>query len=128
MKTRPRKPRLKGKKRATLPATFTPRLFEHADGRMSVVKELKRRVEELMEDTGADSLQKRILCKRVVFIAVQLETMEITAAEGEVINAAVYGQLTNTMLGCLRALGLEKQMSKEITDLETYLNGKRTKQ
>jgi hypothetical protein len=33
------------------------------------------------EDTGCDSMQKEILCQRAIFVPIQLETLEVVAAE-----------------------------------------------
>ncbi|MFT3784339.1 MAG: hypothetical protein QM790_20205 [Nibricoccus sp.] len=108
----------------TLPDRFTPAFWSDADGRVALVKEIKRRVDTLQDHAGADSYQKKLLCQRAAFIAIQLETLERAAAEGSGIDVGVYSQLNNTLLGLLKALGLEKQ-AKAVGGLKTYLEGKR---
>ena len=90
-----------------------------------VVKEIRRRYETLRADTGAESYQKELLCQRAIFIAVQLETMECMAAETGQFEAGVYSNMTNTLLGLLKALGLERHVVEAI-DLKTYM-AERTK-
>ncbi len=101
---------------------FVPRFWEGEDGRSVIVKEIRRRVDALIEETGADSLQKQILIQRAVFILLQIETMEIDAARNGVPPDGVFVQLVNSLQGLLKLLGLEKQVSKTI-DLKAYVAG-----
>ena len=103
---------------------FVPRFWESEDGRSVIVKEIRRRVEELTNDTGADSYQKQLLVQRAVFILLQVETMEIEAARNGVPVDGVYGQLVNTLQGLLSKLGLNKKSPKTV-DLKAYVNGSR---
>lgn len=123
MKTK-HKPRLRGKTRVKLPKRFKPRVFEEADGRYWLVKELKRRCEALMIDTAADSVQKRMLCQEAVFVGAQLETMRVNAAEGKSIDFGSYTQMLNCLQGILSKLGLEKQLRRHVSALEEYINKK----
>jgi hypothetical protein len=104
----------------TLPGRFVPRFWDEADGRQMMVKEIKRRYEQLREDVGAASYQKDLLAQRAIFISVQLETMEANAVEGKAFDAGRYTQMVNTLLGLLKALGLERYI-KHAADLRTYL-------
>lgn len=118
------KPRL-SERRLRLPKKFTPKLFDEADNRYFIVKELKRRCERLMIDTAADSMQKRMLCQEAVFVGVQLESLRKNAAEGQEIDMGSYTQLVNCLQGLLGKLGLDKQFKSQMSDLESYLKGKR---
>lgn len=126
---RSKRSRLKGKQPARLPQKFTPQLLAHADGRYAVVKLLRRRLERLKKECGADSYQKELLCERAVFIALQLETLEAQASEGTPIEITVYTQMFNSLSGALSKLGLERNI-KEVEDLRLYVekNGKKKKQ
>lgn len=111
------------KKAITLRGSFVPQFWDEADGRSAVVKEIKRRVDELREHAGADSAQKRMLCERAVFIGLQLETMERTATEQGKLDLGVYTQASNALLGLLKALGLDRKV-KSVHDLKSYLKEK----
>jgi len=108
--------------RSTIPTRFEPRFWEMADGRCAVIKELRRRYAELIADTGADSFQKRLLCQRAIFLAVQIETMEIEAAEEGIFEAGVYTQAVNALSGLLSKLGLNKHHPRTAT-LDAYVEG-----
>lgn len=114
----------KAKRPATIASRFVPRFWEEADGRQLAVKEIKRRYETLLDHAGADSFQKELLVQRAVFVSVQLETMEIDAAQGNKFDAGVYTQMCNALLGMLKTLGLERR-AKEIPALKAYVEGKR---
>lgn len=108
---------------ATIPNRFEPRFWESGDGRCSVIKELRRRYDELIADTGADSFQKRLLCQRAIFLAVQIETLEITAAEDGRLEIGSYTQAVNALSGLLSKLGLEKRDVCQTT-LDTYVRSR----
>ena len=100
---------------------FVPRFWEDADGRDAIIKRIKRRVERLKEDVGADSYQKELLCERAAFVVLQLETAERAAFEDGHLDMGVFTQMTNCLLGLLRSLGLEKKV--KAVGLKTYLGG-----
>jgi hypothetical protein len=110
-------------KRVELPGRFVPGFWNNADGRSMAVKEIRRRYRNLREDAAVDSYQKDLLVQRAVFIALQLETMEIAAASGKPFDAGVYTQMTNSLLGLLKSLGLEKQVTK-VANLKSYIEGR----
>lgn len=99
---------------------FVPRFWDSVDGRTGIAKEIRRRFEELKTDTGADTAQKEMLCQRAIFIGIQLETMEIEAAQEGKLDAGVYTQMSNALLGLLKALGLERKQAKAL-DLRSYV-------
>lgn len=113
----------RAKKPATLPATFQPRFIEDADGRQAVIKEIRERLNALVADTAAESVQQLMLCRRATFLAVQLETMETNALEGKAFDSGKYTVLANSLLGILKSLGLDKKF-KQTKDLKSYLEDK----
>jgi hypothetical protein len=99
-------------KEVALPDQFVPQFWENEDGRYAIVRAIRERYETLKADCGIDSFQKDLLCQRAVFVSLQLETLEITAARTGKFNAGVYGQLVNTFLGLLKSLGIERKAKK----------------
>lgn len=110
------------KTKPRLPTMFEPRFLEEADGRRRIVRDLRKRVERLMEHAAVDSYQKELLARRAVFMAVQLETWETMAMEGQQIDFAVYTQGLNTLSGLLNKLGLERR--EDFDRLNEYMEGK----
>ena len=113
----------------TLPERFVPRFWDECDGRIALVREIRRRVDLLKTDTASDSYQKDILCERAIFIACQLETQERAAIERGKFDAGRYTQMANTLVGLLRSLGLERR-AKKLDDLQSYVasKGRRAKE
>src|SRR6185503_5636438 len=109
---------LQGRQPVTIPKRFTPRFWDDSDGRCAVVKTILRRYERIKEDAGGgESYQRDLLCQRVAFISIILETQEVKAAEGgEGFDLGVYTQATNALTGLLKTLGLDKRM-KNVSDL-----------
>ncbi len=117
----PRWKRVK-EKELSIPTRFVPQFWDNVDGRCAIVKEIRRRYEELKRDTGADSFQKDLLVQRTVFVALQLETMETKAAETGEFDPGVYTQMVNAMSGLLSKLGLERK-AKHVPNLKSYVAG-----
>jgi len=109
----------------TLPERFVPRFWDECDGRIAVVKEIRRRVDLLKTDTASDSYQKDILCERAVFVCCQLETQERAAIETGKFDAGRYTQMVNALVGLLRSLGLERRAKK--LDVREYVRQKEGK-
>ena len=103
--------------------TFVPSFWEQVDGRLASVKRIKRRLEALRKDAKVDSVQKEMLCQRAVFLALQIETVEQKAAQGEVVNSGQYCQSCNALLGLLRHLGLNSASSAKRISLKEYTAG-----
>jgi len=110
-------------KRCKLPTTFEPRFWAGVDGRLAICKEIRRRYHDLKADTGCDSYQKDLLVQRAIFVALQLESAEVNAMEGKEFDLGRYTQAVNSLLGLLRALGLERKM-KEVVNLREYVNAR----
>lgn len=116
-------PKKNDKVTTTLPARFVPQFWDECDGRIAVVREIRRRVDLLKTDTASDSYQKDMLCERVVFICCQLETQERAAIEKGQFDAGRYTQMVNALVGLLRSLGLERK-AKKLDDLQSYVRSK----
>ncbi len=112
-------------KRSDLPTTFTPKFWELVDGRNAIAKEIRRRFQTLREDTGADSYQKELLCQRAIFLAIQLETMEVETIENGKLDFGVYTQGLNALSGLLSKLGLERMSKEVVPNLRTYVQERR---
>lgn len=112
------------KKDVSLPRTFSPKFLVDVDGRSGFVKEIRRRLDALVADTGCDSYQKKLLATEAIFISIQLETMRSNAIEGKDLDAGVYTQMVNALSGLLTKLGLDRQLPKTL-DLKTYVGGRR---
>lgn len=102
---------------------FTPLFWQQADSRLSIVREIRERFDSLKTDTGADSVQKELLCGRAVFLVTWLETQERLALETGCFDSGPYTQAVNALLGLLRTLGL-KRASKKVTNLREYVSEK----
>ncbi len=107
-----------------VPMQFRARFWDDSDQRISVVKNIRQRYQLLKEDCGGEeSYQRDLLCQRVAFISIILETKEVQAAEGGDLDLGSYVQGVNGLMGLLKALGLEKRF-KSVNDLKTYLKQK----
>ena len=114
-------------KSVELPTTFSPRLWSDADGRIAIVKAIRKKAGEYKEDSNADTSMKETLCERAAFIRVRLDSYELEMIEGKAIAEGVYTQMVNCLSGLLTKLGLDKQAANGPT-LEGYLKSKETKQ
>lgn len=110
------------KRHISLPRTFSPKFLVDVDGRSGFVKEIRRRLDALVEDAGADSYQKKLIATEAIFISIQLETMRSNAIEGGDLDAGVYTQMVNALSGLLAKLGLERKVSRTV-DLKAYVAG-----
>ncbi|MBB6431544.1 hypothetical protein [Algisphaera agarilytica] len=99
-------------KRKDITATFKPMFWDDLDGRTGTAPNIRDRYMTLKADAGAVSRQRDILCQRAVFMCVCLETMECEAVATGKFDAGVYTQMSNALLGLLKALGLERHVKK----------------
>jgi hypothetical protein len=116
-------PKKSDKAIATLPERFVPQFWDECDGRIAIIREIRRRVDLLKADCASDSYQKSILCERAIFIACQLETQERAAIEKGQFDPGRYTQMVNALVGLLRSLGLERK-ARSVERLEEYVKGK----
>jgi len=117
----------KPKKSASLPTKFVPEFLECADTRVRAIRILRENLAILKEHTNCDSFQKELIAKRATFLACRLETLEVQCAtRNEDIELGVYTQMTNSLVGLLKCLGLEKQR-KQVESLQSYVKGSKRK-
>lgn len=120
-----KKPNRSENKEAALSKTFTPRFWEHCDLRLAVVRSMCARYEALRESCGGyESTQRDLLVRRIAFLSIQIETMEVNAMEGKPFDAGSYVQCLNSFLGFLKSVGLDRR-AKNVTDLNRYLEEKK---
>src|SRR5580658_7890531 len=109
----------------TLPMRFTPKFWTDADRRVALVREIESRVERMKADAGADSFQKETLAERAVFLIAMLETAERDAIENvKPLDTGQYVQAVNSLIGVLKALGLERA-AKKVGSLAEYVEAKK---
>lgn len=111
-------------KRKEITATFKPKFWDELDGRTGIAQTIRERYELLKADAGATSTQRDILCQRAVFMCVCLETMECEALATGKFDAGVHTQMSNALLGLLKALGLDRRV-KKVGDLGDYIRERR---
>ena len=122
-KTKPRMPK-PGRKDAD---SFALRLISEADSRYAVVKEMKRRLERLIDDAGLTSIQQEWLAARAVFLVARCESQEVASMEGKKIDEGGYVQTVNALSGLLNKIGLDKKTKQLLTTLEEYAAEKDSK-
>lgn len=99
---------------------FSLRLITEADSRFAVVKQMRKRLETLMDDAGVDTQQKEWLASRAVFIVGYLESLELDALEGTDIDFKRYFQATKSLSDLLSRLGLDRE-AKSAVKLQEYI-------
>src|SRR5688572_14718116 len=121
------KPSRKDNKQVSLPLKFTARLLDDCDARLAVIKNIRSRYHILSEACGGnESPQRDLLAKRIAFLAILIESAEVTAAEEGYIDQGVYVQSVNALTGLLKTVGLDKRI-KSAKDLSAYLAEKERK-
>jgi hypothetical protein len=123
------KPRLFAPKRCKLPKPrlskrskkdFELRVIGEADQRFHVVKQLRARVQQMMDDCQAETLAKEFLCARAVYLNSFLESQEVEALEGKKPDWRLYLQAVRALADVLSKLGLEPAV-KTAKRLEDYI-------
>jgi hypothetical protein len=117
----PQTRKVKRRLSAAIPTQFVPEFWTDQDNRQHVARTIRQMVARLRQDVGADSYQKDLLIQRAVFLSLQLETAEIEAVRSGAFDPGVYTQQINSLLGILKALGLEKKAKK--VGVKDYLAG-----
>ena len=107
-------------KTSTLPDRFVPKFLDEADGRQASIRLIRQKLNQLMGDVDADSVQKEMLCEQAVFLYVKLQTMQVEALETGELDFGSYTQAVNALSGLLTKLGLEKK-AKQTLDLKGYV-------
>ncbi len=72
----------------------------------AAVREIRRRDHTLREHAGAEKYPKGIVVPGAIFMAVQLETTEINAAEGGGFDPGQYTQMSNRAAGHPKGVGV----------------------
>ncbi len=108
----------------TLPARWEPKLLDSMDSRLVVVRKLRQRVAELQEEMNADSILKRMLCDRFIFMQTALETAEANALQNGGFDPGPWTQMVNAAVGIIRALGGPGRKAKPVQDLRSYVTSK----
>ena len=121
----PKKPFSKNKCKAPKPrkrgnGKFELRTIAEADSRYHVVKQMRLRIKQMMQDCAADTLQKEMLVGRAVFICQYLESQEVDSLEGQEMDWRTYLQAVRSLADVLNKLGLDKA-SRSAKTLESYL-------
>jgi hypothetical protein len=124
-----KKPRLYGKKPPRMPKPvsakkdkdgFSLRLIDQADHRFAVVKQMKARVDQLLDEAGCETFAKQCLAGRAVFILSYLESTELDALEGKQIDWKMYFQSVRSLGDVLAKIGLDKE-AKQTIQLSQYI-------
>jgi hypothetical protein len=103
-----------------IPSVFTPKFWLKADSRSLVAKTVQKRRAALRDAIQADSPQQESIIDRISFLEIVLETMEVEAQESGQFDSNRYCALTNTLVGLLKSIGLERK-AKPVGDLQSYL-------
>ena len=113
-------------KQPELPASYSADWLEKLDGRTTLARAVHQRYNDLASDLGgADALsyQKRSLAKRAIYVECIIERHEAALSRGEDVDLGRLTQAINTLIGLLKALGLDRK-AKDVPDLVTYLRGR----
>lgn len=104
------------------------RLISECDHRLAVVKEMRRRLEQLKDDAGLDSIQQEWLAARAVFMVARIESLEVAATEGsDDFEWGAYLQAVNCLSGVLGKLGIDRKLIDQSATLEEYVESKMSK-
>ena len=113
--------------KATQPADvpkFEPGWLGAVDKRTSLYQALRTRLHELHTDLGGSdnlSVQRRMICERVVFLELQCRDAETRALNGDrEVDFGRYGFLSNVLTGLLKTLGLDRQ-TRPVQLLDDYI-------
>jgi hypothetical protein len=110
---------------ATLPDSYSTNWLARLDKRTKVARAVLDRIGALESDAGgAESLShaRRSLIRRAVWIEALIEGYELRLAAGEPVDVGALTQLTNSLLGLYRVLGLERRQ-KPARSLRDVMNG-----
>ncbi len=97
---------------ATIPDKYSPDFADRLDGRTTIAKAIRERIEAIETDMGgADGLShaRRSLVRRVVWLEAIIEHSEQKLAAGEGIDLGGHTQAINSLLGLYRLIGLERR-------------------
>jgi hypothetical protein len=110
----------------TLPEKYSSDWMKRLDKRTKIARAVLERIGALESDAGGGEVishARRSLIRRAVWIEALCEGNELRLAAGEAIDVGALTQLTNSLLGLYRALGLERK-ARRIPALKGYLEAK----
>ncbi|WP_026148105.1 hypothetical protein [Thioalkalivibrio sp. HL-Eb18] len=117
-------------RQAETPSRYSSGWIDKLDGRTRLAQAARERLDALQADLGgADALsyQRQSICKRVVWLEVQIEQREAALARGEEIDEARHANNINTLTGLLKAIGLDRK-ARDVPSLSEYLQQRGTAQ
>lgn len=115
-------------KQSDISKAYAPDWLEKLDGRTRFAQVMQQRYQDLTADMGgldALSYQQRSIAKRIVHLEALIEQQEAALAKGEDIDAGRLTNTTNTLIGLLKAIGLQRQ-AKDVPNLHDYLKQRAT--
>jgi len=99
-------------------------LLDDLDTRYATPKKIKQRIMQLEQDAGADTVQKRMLVRRVVNLEMRIEAMEAAFAQGTTEgNTGTYVQMINLLRCLLVELGATTAKEGRQPELADILAG-----
>jgi hypothetical protein len=110
---------------ATIPDRYSPDFADRLDGRTTIAKAIRERIEAIETDMGgADGLShaRRSLVRRVVWLEAIIEHSEQKLAAGEGIDLGGHTQAINSLLGLYRLIGLERR-ARSVERLRDVMRG-----
>jgi hypothetical protein len=110
---------------ATLPDGYSSNWMNRLDKRTKVARAVLDRIACLESDAGGEAAithAKRSLIRRAAFIEALCEGQELKLIRGQEIDAGALTQLTNTLLGIYRLLGLDRKQ-RSVRSLRQHLEG-----
>lgn len=110
---------------ATLPERYSSNWLARLDKRTRLARAVLDRISALESDAGgADMLShaRRSLVRRAAWLEALIEGHELRLAAGEAIDVGSLTQLTNTLLGIYRQLGLERRQ-RPVRSLRDVMKG-----
>jgi hypothetical protein len=108
-------------KSSEIPARCSEQWIEKLDGRTQIARIIRDRLEELQTDLGGPaqlSYQEKSLTKRAIWLEAVIEQQEIALSKGEEIDQGKLTQAVNSLIGLLKALGLERRAAEVPTIAE----------
>jgi hypothetical protein len=110
-------------KNTEIPHPYTPDWLQRLDGRTRLAQAVNQRYQDLTADLGGNenlSYQKRSLCKQVVWMEAIIEQQHAALSRGEETDQGKLTQATNTLIGLLKTVGLER-VARDAVSLNEYL-------
>lgn len=93
----------------TLPVKFTPRWLDSADQRQAIVKSIRRRIDQIKEETGCNTLIREMLIEELVFLSVWNASNRLRYLETGEYDAGTAIQALNALSGLASKLGIDRK-------------------